>query len=79
MAMTFWGKERFRQHAHGKEHEGHAQKKEHGTKHHEAHVPHESPKSMVSAAGRGWRFSRPIGGFVGISTAFTGGQQWAAR
>jgi len=72
MAMTFWGEERFRQHAHSKEHEGHAQKKEHGTSHHDAHVPHESPKSMwvplVVLA-----ILATIGGFVGISTAFTGG------
>jgi NADH-quinone oxidoreductase subunit L len=73
MAMTFWGAERFRQHAHGMEHEGHAQKKEHGTSHHGAHVPHESPKSMwvplVVLA-----ILATIGGFVGISTAFTGGR-----
>jgi NADH-quinone oxidoreductase subunit L len=73
MAMTFWGKERFRDHAHSMEHEGHAQKKEHGTPHHDAHVPHESPKSMwvplVVLA-----ILATIGGFVGISTAFTGGK-----
>lgn len=73
MAMTFWGEERFRQHAHGMEHEGHAQKQEHGTPHHDAHVPHESPKSMwvplVVLA-----IFATIGGFVGISTAFTGGK-----
>jgi NADH:ubiquinone oxidoreductase subunit 5 (subunit L)/multisubunit Na+/H+ antiporter MnhA subunit len=46
MAMTFWGKERFPGHDHSMEHEGHAQKKEHGTHDHHAHVPHESPKSM---------------------------------
>ena len=73
MAMTFWGEERFRKHAHSMDHEGHAQKKEHGTSHHDAHVPHESPKSMwvplVVLA-----ILATIGGFVGISTAFTGGR-----
>jgi len=73
MAMTFWGKERFRDHAHGMEHEGHAQKKEHGTSHHEAHVPHESPKSMVIPLVV-LAILATIGGFVGISTAFTGGK-----
>jgi NADH-quinone oxidoreductase subunit L len=78
MAMTFWGEERFRQHAHSKEHEGHAQKKEHETPHHDAHVPHESPKSMwvplVVLA-----ILATIGGFVGISTAFTGGKHVGGR
>src|SRR5436190_21660855 len=73
MAMTFWGEERFRQHAHSMEHEGHAQKKEHGTPHHDAHVPHESPKSMwvplVVLA-----ILATVGGLVGITTAFTGGK-----
>jgi NADH-quinone oxidoreductase subunit L len=78
VAMTFWGKERFPQHAHSMEHEGHAQKKEHGTPHHDAHVPHESPKSMwvplvVLAV------LATIGGFVGISTAFTGGTHVGGR
>ncbi len=72
MAMTFWGKERFRDHAHGMEHEGHAQKKEHKTSHHDAHVPHESPKSMVVPLVV-LAILATIGGFVGISTAFTGG------
>jgi NADH-quinone oxidoreductase subunit L len=71
--MTFWGEERFAKHAHSKEHEGHAQKKEHGTSHHDAHVPHESPKSMwvplVVLA-----ILATVGGFVGITTAFTGGK-----
>jgi NADH-quinone oxidoreductase subunit L len=78
MAMTFWGEERFRQHAHSKEHEGHAQKKDHATPHHDAHVPHESPKSMwvplVVLA-----ILATIGGFVGISTAFTGGRHVGGR
>ena len=78
MAMTFWGKERFRDHAHSMEHEAHAQKKEHATPHHDAHVPHESPKSMwvplVVLA-----ILATIGGFVGISTAFTGGKHVGGR
>ena len=78
MAMTFWGKERFRDHAHSMEHEGHAQKKEHATPHHDAHVPHESPKSMwvplVVLA-----ILATVGGFVGISTAFTGGKEVGGR
>jgi NADH-quinone oxidoreductase subunit L len=78
MAMTFWGEERFREHAHSKEHEGHAQKKEHATSHHDAHVPHESPKSMwvplVVLA-----ILATIGGFVGITTAFTGGKHVGGR
>jgi NADH-quinone oxidoreductase subunit L len=78
VAMTFWGEERFRQHAHSMEHEGHAQKKEHATPHHDSHVPHESPKSMwvplVVLA-----ILATIGGFVGISTAFTGGKEVGGR
>jgi NADH-quinone oxidoreductase subunit L len=78
MAMTFWGQERFRDHAHGMEHEGHAQKKEHGTPHHDAHVPHESPKSMVIPLVV-LAILATIGGFVGISTAFTGGREVGGR
>jgi NADH-quinone oxidoreductase subunit L len=78
VAMTFWGEERFRRHAHSMDHEGHAQKKEHPTPHHEPHVPHESPKSMwvplVVLA-----IFATIGGFVGISTAFTGGKEVGGR
>src|SRR5690349_18199931 len=78
VAMTFWGKERFAGHEHGKKHEGHAQKKEHGTHDHHAHTPHESPKSMwvplVVLA-----ILATIGGFVGISTAFTGGKHVGGR
>ena len=72
VAMTFWGKERFLDggHAHTPEHEVHNE--EHPTPVHHAHVPHESPKSMwiplaVLAV------LATIGGFVGISPAFTGG------
>lgn len=78
VAMTFWGKERFAGHEHDLEHEGHAQKKEHGTHDHHAHVPHESPRSMwvplVVLA-----IFATIGGFVGISTAFTGGTHVGGR
>ena len=78
VAMTFWGEERFRDHAHSLDHEGHAQKKEHGTPAHHAHEPHESPKSMwvplVVLA-----ILATIGGFVGISTAFTGGKHVGGR
>jgi len=78
MAMTFWGKERFPAHEHSMEHEGHAQKKEHSTPDKHAHVPHESPKSMwvplVALA-----ILATVGGFVGISTAFTGGKEVGGR
>jgi NADH-quinone oxidoreductase subunit L len=72
VAMTFWGKERFLDdaHAHTPEHEVHNE--EHGTPVHHTHIPHESPRSMwiplaVLAV------LATIGGFVGISPAFTGG------
>jgi NADH-quinone oxidoreductase subunit L len=78
VAMTFWGKERFPAHEHSMEHEGHAQKKEHSTHDKHAHVPHESPKSMwvplVVLA-----ILATVGGFVGISTAFTGGKHVGGR
>src|SRR5438477_2236154 len=78
MAMTFWGEERFRKHEHSMDHEGHAQKKEHSTADKHAHVPHESPKSMwvplVVLA-----ILATVGGFVGISTAFTGGKEVGGR
>ncbi len=78
VAMTFWGEERFRNHAHSMDHEGHAQKKEHATSHHEPHVPHESPKSMwvplVVLA-----ILATVGGFVGVSSAFTGGKHIGGR
>lgn len=78
VAMTFWGEERFRKHAHSMEHEGHAQKIEHPTAHHDPHLPHESPRSMwvplVVLA-----ILATIGGFVGISTAFTGGREVGGR
>jgi len=78
VAMTFWGKERFAGHEHDLAHEGHAQKKEHGTHDAHAHTPHESPKSMwvplVVLA-----ILATVGGFVGISTAFTGGKHVGGR
>ncbi len=77
MAMTFWGKENFRKaHAHTPEHEVHD--KDHATPLGHVHQPHESPKSMwvplVVLA-----ILATIGGFVGISTAFTGGKHVGGR
>jgi NADH-quinone oxidoreductase subunit L len=72
VAMTFWGKERFlgHPHEHTPEHEVHDH--DHETPVHHAHIPHESPPSMwvplaVLAV------LATIGGFVGITPAFTGG------
>jgi NADH-quinone oxidoreductase subunit L len=76
MAMTFWGKEKFLDgHVHTSGHEVH---KDHDTPKHERHIPHESPRSMwvplaVLAV------LATVGGFVGISTAFTGGQDVGGR
>jgi NADH-quinone oxidoreductase subunit L len=76
MAMTFWGKEKFLNgHTHTPGHEVHS---DHDTPHHETHIPHESPRSMwvplaVLAV------LATIGGFVGISTAFTGGKHVGGR
>jgi NADH-quinone oxidoreductase subunit L len=79
MAMTFWGEENFRKaHKHSPEHEGDAIKKDHATDKGHVHVPHESPKSMwvplVVLA-----ILATVGGFVGISTAFTGGKEVGGR
>ncbi len=78
VAMTFWGKEKFLgpQHAHSPEHEVHNE--EHPTPDHHTHIPHESPASMwvplaVLAV------LATIGGFVGISPAFTGGHHVGGR
>ena len=76
VAMTFWGKERFRDaHDHGAGHEAH---EDHETPGHHPHVPHESPKSMwvplVVLA-----ILATVGGLVGISTAFTGGKHVGGR
>jgi NADH-quinone oxidoreductase subunit L len=68
MAMTFWGRYRGDdgQEAHGDDHAP-------GKHEHHPHVPHESPKSMwiplVVLA-----ILATVGGFAGISTAFTGGR-----
>jgi len=72
MAMTFWGKERFRDaHEHKPGHE--ADPSDHDTPGHHVHVPHESPASMwVPLAVLA--ILATIGGFIGISTAFTGGK-----
>ena len=71
VAMTFWGKEKFREaHEHTPGHEVH---EDHATPSHHPHVPHESPKSMwVPLAVLA--ILATIGGTVGISTAFTGGK-----
>jgi len=77
MAMTFWGKENFRKaHEHTPEHEVHD--KDHKTPLGHVHEPHESPKSMwvplVVLA-----ILATVGGFVGISTALTGGKHVGGR
>ena len=76
VAMTFWGKEKFldKRSAHSSEHEA----EDDHSAHHGTHVPHESPRSMwvplaVLAV------LATIGGFVGISTAFTGGKHIGGR
>ncbi len=75
VAMTFWGKEKFGVHEHTAGHEAH---EDHDTPAHHAHTPHESPRSMwvplVVLA-----IFATIGGFVGISTAFTGGKHVGGR
>ena len=77
VAMTFWGKEKFLEthHEHSPGHEAHD---EHPTAAAHTHIPHESPRSMwvplaVLAV------LATIGGFVGISTAFTGGKHIGGR
>jgi NADH-quinone oxidoreductase subunit L len=70
VAMTFWGREKFL--------EKPAAHDEHGAHSHGSHVPHESPPSMwvplaVLAV------LATIGGFVGISPAFTGGHHVGGR
>ena len=73
VAMTFWGKERFLD---GQANQGTDQT--HDAHGHGSHVPHESPPSMwiplaVLAV------LAVVGGFVGISTAFTGGKHIGGR
>jgi NADH-quinone oxidoreductase subunit L len=69
MAMTFWGRYRGDdgKESHGDDHSS-------GKHEHHPHIPHESPKSMwvplVVLA-----ILATVGGFVGISTAFTGGKE----
>jgi NADH-quinone oxidoreductase subunit L len=79
VAMTFWGKERFldADHSHTPEHEVHNEDHT-AAAHHKPHIPHESPASMwvplaVLAV------LATIGGFVGISPAFTGGHHVGGR
>jgi NADH-quinone oxidoreductase subunit L len=68
VAMTFWGKERFLDaHEHTPGHEVHTQ--DHETPGHHAHVPHESPRSMVAPLVVLAVFAT-IGGFVGVGPAF---------
>ncbi len=79
MAKTFWGEEKFRKaHKHSLEHEGDASDHDHPTPAGHVHEPHESPKSMwiplVVLA-----ILATVGGFVGISTAFTGGKEVGGR
>ena len=75
MAMTFWGKEKFGSHEHTAGHEAH---EDHDTPSHHAHTPHESPKSMWSPLVV-LAILATVGGFVGISTAFTGGRELGGR
>jgi NADH-quinone oxidoreductase subunit L len=73
MAMTFWGRYRGDdgKEAHGDDHAP-------GKHERHPHIPHESPKSMwvplVVLA-----ILATVGGFVGISTAFTGGKDVGGR
>ncbi len=68
VAMTFWGKERFLNgHEHTPEPAVHMQ--DHKTKGHHAHVPHESPRSMVAPL-VALAVLATIGGFVGVGPAF---------
>src|SRR6185503_10684911 len=74
---TFWGKERFRDsHEHHAGHEG--DPADHETSHHHVHEPHESPASMWVPLAVLALFAT-IGGFIGITTAFTGGQHVGGR
>ncbi|HEY8187002.1 MAG TPA: NADH-quinone oxidoreductase subunit L [Pyrinomonadaceae bacterium] len=79
VAMTFWGRERFldKQHEHTPEHEGHLVD-DHPVPEQHAGIPHESPRSMWVPLAVLAVFAT-IGGFVGISTAFTGGEHIGGR
>ncbi|MEA2205028.1 MAG: NADH-quinone oxidoreductase subunit [Blastocatellia bacterium] len=68
MAMTFWGKERFRDsHEHHAGHE--ADPADHDTSHHHVHEPHESPASMWVPLAVLAIFAT-IGGLMGVGPAF---------
>ncbi len=68
VAMTFWGKEKFLDsHEHGAGHEPHDA--DHHTPEHHAHVPHESPPSMVAPLVV-LAVLATVGGFVGVGPAF---------
>src|SRR6266480_3063048 len=79
VAMTFWGKERFlnKLHEHTPEHEGHLVD-DHPAPELHGGMPHESPRSMWVPLAVLAVFAT-IGGFVGISTAFTGGKHIGGR
>ena len=78
VAMTFWGKEKFLngQHEHTPAHDAHS--RDHPTPVTHRHTPHESPRSMWVPLAVLAVFAT-IGGFVGISTAFTGGKHVGGR
>jgi NADH-quinone oxidoreductase subunit L len=68
MALTFWGKERFRDsHEHHAGHE--ADPADHETSHHHVHEPHESPASMWVPLAVLAIFAT-IGGLMGVGPAF---------
>jgi NADH-quinone oxidoreductase subunit L len=68
MALTFWGKERFRDsHEHHPGHE--ADPADHETSHHHVHEPHESPASMWVPLAALAIFAT-IGGLIGVGPAF---------
>ncbi len=68
VAMTFWGKERFLNgHDHSPGHEVHTE--DHNTPAHQAHVPHESPPSMVAPLVV-LAVLATVGGLVGVGPAF---------
>src|SRR5882724_12334365 len=76
MAMTFWGKEKFRE-AHART-PGHEVHEDHPTAGHHVHVPHESPRSMWLPLAVLAVFAT-IGGLVGIGPAFTGSGHLGGR
>jgi NADH-quinone oxidoreductase subunit L len=78
VAMTFWGKEKFLDHPHDHTPEHEVHDYDHSTPDHHVHIPHESPPSMWVPLAVLAVFAT-IGGFVGISTAFTGGKHIGGR